>query len=229
MSATDELRRMLDERGVEHYDGTESTLWGYEDYNEYTGIYRFSADETSDGYMQVRLWRVTPEQAVASTLGRGMLTADDVRDLIERHSDASGGNGRDFHNGAYMAIADELNATLGLCNCSNSERTDAPSLPYWWTHDGTLHVELPKLPESISVRLPDQRDREVHSARVWQYTRDSGTCHDEGDPGDFCCSECGVRMFTDTSDTYTMIAADERTIIKRPNYCPNCGRKVVDE
>ena len=48
---------------------------------------------------------------------------DFVRDLIERHSDASGGNGRDFHNGAYVAIADELNATLGSCNCSNSERT----------------------------------------------------------------------------------------------------------
>jgi len=55
-----------------------------------------------------------------------------------------------------------------------------------------------------------------------------GTCHDEGDPSDFCCSECGVRMFTDTSDTYTMIASDGRTIIKRPNYCPNCGRRIVD-
>ena len=49
---------------------------------------------------------------------------------------------------------------------------DVPRLPYWWTHDGTLHVELPKLPDSISVRLPDQRDREVRSARVWLYTRD---------------------------------------------------------
>lgn len=54
-----------------------------------------------------------------------------------------------------------------------------------------------------------------------------GTCHDEGDPSDFCCSECGVRMFTNTSDTYTMIAADERTIIKHPNFCPNCGKRVV--
>ena len=40
---------------------------------------------------------------------RGTLTADDIRGLIERHSDESGGNGRDFHNGAYVAIADELN------------------------------------------------------------------------------------------------------------------------
>jgi hypothetical protein len=54
-----------------------------------------------------------------------------------------------------------------------------------------------------------------------------GECHDEGDPSDFCCSECGVRMFTDTSDTYTMIASDGRTIIEHPNYCPNCGRRIV--
>ena len=33
-------------------------------------------------------------------------------------------------------------------------------------------------------------------------------------------------MFTDTGDTYTMIASDGRTIIKHPNYCPNCGRKI---
>ena len=71
MTATERLRALLDERGVEHYDGTESTLWGYEDYNEFTGIYRFSADETSDGHMQVRLWHATPEQAVAATLGPG--------------------------------------------------------------------------------------------------------------------------------------------------------------
>lgn len=58
-------------------------------------------------------------------------------------------------------------ATLGSFNCTNSERTNETCLPHFWTHDGTLHVELPKLPESISVRLPAQRDREVGSARVW--------------------------------------------------------------
>ena len=68
-SGTDELRRLLDERGVEHYDGTESTLWGYEPTSDSTGAYRYSADETSDGYIQVQLWHVTPEQAIAATLG----------------------------------------------------------------------------------------------------------------------------------------------------------------
>lgn len=69
MTATDELRCMLDERGVEHYDGTETTLWGYEPAGKYTGAYRFAADETSGGRMQVRMFNVTPEQAIAATLG----------------------------------------------------------------------------------------------------------------------------------------------------------------
>ena len=64
----------------------------------------------------------TQAEAIAAwntraTVGNGTLTADDIRDLIERHSDASGGNGRDFHNGAYAAIADELNAELGSGMC----------------------------------------------------------------------------------------------------------------
>lgn len=161
MSATEELRRMLDERGVPWKD------YGYENHTWWGEWHAENRPSVNGLFLKVE-GVVTPEQAIAATLGRGMLTADDVRDLIERHSDASGGNGRDFHNGAYVAIADELNATLG-----------------------------------------------------------AGTCHDEGDPGDFCCSECGVRMFTNTSDTYTMIASDERTIIKHPNFCPNCGAKIV--
>lgn len=54
------------------------------------------------------------------------------------------------------------------------------------------------------------------------------TCHNVGDPSDFCCSECGVRMFTESNDTYTMIDS-LGNIIEQPNFCPNCGAKVVDE
>ena len=69
MTASDELRRLLDERGVEHYDGTETTLWGYEPTGESTGAYRFAADEMSGGRMQVRMFNITPEQAIKATLG----------------------------------------------------------------------------------------------------------------------------------------------------------------
>lgn len=64
-SATDELRRMLDERGVRHFDGDEMTCWGFED--EF--VFRYSADEV-DGGIQVTMWVVTPAQAVEATLGR---------------------------------------------------------------------------------------------------------------------------------------------------------------
>ena len=132
-SATEELRRLLDERGVEwrrtpHYSSesqdNETVFAG-------DGI-EWYANDHLNGRLGLRALRyeVTPEQAVAATLGRGMLTADDVRDSIERHSDASGGNGRDFHNGAYVAIADELNATLGRGTCKNMDSdTDAEWFP----------------------------------------------------------------------------------------------------
>ena len=75
-SATERLSALLDERGVEHFDGTETTLWGYEQTSDSTGMYRYAADETSDGFVNVRLHHLTPEQAVEATLGPG--TCHDV-------------------------------------------------------------------------------------------------------------------------------------------------------
>ena len=75
MTATDELRRLLDERGVEHYDGTNRTLWGKD-----ASGYRFSADELSSGRMSVHMWCETPEQAVAATLGPGTCKVEEYED-----------------------------------------------------------------------------------------------------------------------------------------------------
>jgi len=70
-SATDELRRLLDERGVEHFDATECTLWGYEQTSDSTGCYRCAADEVGEGFMTLRMHHITPAQAIDATLGRG--------------------------------------------------------------------------------------------------------------------------------------------------------------
>lgn len=70
-SATERLRALLDERGVEHYDGTECTLWDYEQTSESTGCYRCSADEIRDGFVNVWMHHLTPAQAIDATLGRG--------------------------------------------------------------------------------------------------------------------------------------------------------------
>lgn len=70
-SATERLRALLDERGVEHFDATECTLWGYEQTSDSTGCYRCAADEVGEGFMTLRMHHITPEQAVAATLGPG--------------------------------------------------------------------------------------------------------------------------------------------------------------
>lgn len=87
MTATDELRALLDERGVEHYDGTESTLWGYESTTPLSGRYHYAADEISDGYMQVRLFRITPAQAVEATLGRSECHVESFDDGVDEGMD----------------------------------------------------------------------------------------------------------------------------------------------
>ena len=67
MSATDELRRMLDERGVE-YERTEddTTIYYDSDGNRYT--YNVNPDS---GWAQLFGYNLTPEQAIAATLGGG--------------------------------------------------------------------------------------------------------------------------------------------------------------
>lgn len=90
----------------------------------------------------------------------------------------------------------------------------------WW---GEWHAENRASVNGLFLKV----EAVITPEQAIEATLGRGTCHDEGDPGDFFCSECGVRMFTETNDTYTMIASDERTIIKHPNYCPNCGRRVV--
>ena len=66
MSATDELRRLLDERGVEWRVGdypTTCTVWE-SDGIVWHGLWR-------DGCIELIAWQVTPEQAIDATLGRG--------------------------------------------------------------------------------------------------------------------------------------------------------------
>lgn len=78
MSATEELRRLLDERGVNwtsFRDRASVTVW-----MEPAGAVR--ADEYDGGLLLIE--RVmTPEQAIAATLGRGTCRKVRVHDSIE--------------------------------------------------------------------------------------------------------------------------------------------------
>ena len=103
----------------------------------------------------------------------------------------------------------QLRDDLQQANAENAK------LRGFWTHDGTWHVELPRLPEGIAVTMPDGRDREVRSVRAWRYepvrtakrvvASNASTDHATGlaacgfcggaiDFWDAWCRHCGARM-----------------------------------
>ena len=63
-TATKRLREMLDERGVAHSDHYLSTIW-----RDGHGILHLAGEPMADGSLVVDM--LTPEQAIAATLGRG--------------------------------------------------------------------------------------------------------------------------------------------------------------
>lgn len=171
---------MTDNRTTELLDGLRNVgnlhefaeLFGFDWHDESDWTWHDVAVKMADDF----------EQAIAATLGsgtceeRGTLTADDVRDLIERHSDESGGNGRDFHNGAYKAIADELNTRAELtckpswvlqgetqtqefwrCECGNCGECfgveDRSSFPFKMTIG---KVEIPNFCQKCGCKVVDE-------------------------------------------------------------------------
>ena len=189
MTATDELRRLLDERGVEWDaddeimdDGSISqvTYW-------YSNDIEWSADGRDEYLAFDAVQLITPEQAIAATLG-----------------------------GGYQGF---------------------------WTHDGTLHIELPKLPESILVRLPDTRNREVHSARVWQYTLNDadatrerqgvvGTCKADETETIKCWVKCKDEPSTEHVELIHVMECNAcggtyEYVNGSYEYCPRCRAKVI--
>ena len=173
----------------------------------------------------------------------GTLTADDVRDLIERHSDASGGNGRDFHNGAYKAIADELNTraerTCEACYHGYEQAAIEAwkSIKTWNTRatHGTLTAE--QVRECVQhVYHEGYSDGSVRRGAHIDETDWQATCEPnwvlqgETQTQEFwrCeCGNCGECFGVEDRSSFPFkMTIDE---VKIPNYCPNCGWKVGSE
>lgn len=66
MTATDELRRLLNEQGTEHYDYGAEVWWGGE--SSGGGGAKYMAYEQTDGLICVEIADLTPEQAIEATL-----------------------------------------------------------------------------------------------------------------------------------------------------------------
>lgn len=85
MSATDELRRLLDERGVEWETDRSGfrVMWG-KPLDEFHDTMQFKAVNNAlpNGGLNVHICGFTPEQAIAATLGTG--TCNRVREYFGR-------------------------------------------------------------------------------------------------------------------------------------------------
>ena len=150
---TTELREKLDERGVESWDMQTRGIWfGIKGDN-----HKYEAHEQRNGLILIEASDLTPEQAIAATVGSelnpdglpvglmlskdgmllnwcgenyvkqgafgsGTLTAEHVREAIERHV-------KFYEGGDYdeQAIADELNARVErTCKFVSSKGSDYP-------------------------------------------------------------------------------------------------------
>ena len=120
-SATDnlttELRKLLDERGIEWKDGDSAyeIKWSTPDGRHCSAMYWKPT-------FTVLVSGCTPEQAIAATLGSGTLTAEQVmriHEVIEKHwhdlsaeYDMPEVTALPEYSYDWQAIADELNAVL---------------------------------------------------------------------------------------------------------------------
>ena len=88
MTATEELRRMLDERGVEwdelqDCEGGKMTRW-----RDSMGRYVTACDDGVVTFFADFYWGPTPQQAIDATLGRGTCEVEYVSDWMGWHCKA---------------------------------------------------------------------------------------------------------------------------------------------
>ena len=126
-SSTDELRRLLDERGVEYQVRNDYVTYVYFDDRAITFFSDVVDGEMASVGVAVdfpkpvlngTVW-LTPEQAVVAALGRSTLTAEQVENAVYHHCKFYEGGDVDA-----QAIADELNATLGRGTCHDVWQDD---------------------------------------------------------------------------------------------------------
>ena len=80
MTATDTLRAMLDKRGVKYYASPNGVAWGKLATPIHERMYTHYAVEL-DGLLCVNSHCITPEQAIAATLGTGTCEADETETI----------------------------------------------------------------------------------------------------------------------------------------------------
>lgn len=114
MIATDELRRLLDERGAEWWEEDGHTLWyGESIHHAASAFSSFMFGENDKVHLSAM---VTPEQAIAATLGAGTCQVETTENWLpaERYH-------RCNHCGAFFAVLDASGDIPPHC-CPNCGR-----------------------------------------------------------------------------------------------------------
>lgn len=197
MTATERLRQLLDERGVEwgniRRDGSKSnylTEWQYDDTSSQAIATEWAVGSSLS--IEIHHYDLTPEQAVEATLGPAVPPPEPP--VVP-----------------YDLLIDELRDTWGIEACWDGLRK------FWylgWTDEyvedmGRLHDELcDAVAEASTVKAHRILDRARYAGR--------GTC--KWEPADFITE--GEWWNTSCGESFTW--EPDGT----PNFCPNCGRKV---
>lgn len=229
-SATDVLRRLLDERGVEYVanDGehVKETCWSYMGeltaaFAEYdNGTTRFACDT----------WCFTPEQAIAATLGPQITedTSDgwhSFKDLYHHRAllfSVIVHNYRDMcwkskrhHDGKEL----DWNFIVGI-DTPWGQASYHYSMDYWDMFDCKV---LERAPYYDGYTADESVARIAKLVELDPSTLGPETCHDKNgfDPElGFECTVCGAM-----TDGY-MISPADTGHYKQFNFCPMCGRRI---
>ena len=211
MTATERLRELLDERGVEwaeYGDGYTLLRHGGREYTVQPNVCN-----------RLIVTNLTPEQAIAATLGREITgeTSDGFHTFNELY----------HHRAVLFSVIVHDYRELAWKSKAH--------------HDGTMYegmfivgIETPVGQATYHYDIDPYWDmfdcKELDRAPEWDgHTPDEaigriatlgrGTCHNASEYPRmfFCCSECGCSH------------KRNRAYVDMPRFCPACGRKVVDE
>lgn len=226
MNATDELHKLLDERGVEWDTRTSpmGSIWTY--WYTFNG-YRVYARDNKNGTVKIfGEWDVTPAQAVEATLGYQITedTSDgwhSFKDLyhhrallfsviVHNYKDMCW-KSKHHHDGKEL----DWNFIVGI-DTPWGQASYHYGMDYWDMFDCKV---LERAPYYDGYTADESVARIAKLVELEPSTIGRRTCHntDIGAEGYFKCSECGASCSVDW----------ERSGWGEPNFCPSCGKKVT--
>jgi len=208
MTATDELRRLLDERGIEYTTLSYSDATWWTDTNSLDWCYEENCSST---HLTCCSLRITPAQTIAATLGpvitgdtsdgyhtfnelyhhRAMLFSVIVRDHADLAWKSKAHHDGTMYDGMFI---------VGIETPQGQATYHYDIDPYW---DMFECKELDRAPE-WDGHTPDQAIERIA-------TLGPKVCH---------------MSYNELSNTSICLACGWR-MDGKPNYCPNCGRRCV--